>query len=213
MNIRSFGIWLVLASCFMAANANATTIGFTTSVDDFGKWFIDGNLIGSYDNPLAQGGFSATLDLAPGWHTTEYDYANRLGSNVLALSWDLTGGTNYVTIPNADLRSQDGVGNTISGLRADYSNLNGNALFTVYGEGPIYHGALIINGVLTEVYENAPGLWGGQFGPFSLFQEKLTGEIFVPAPPSEVPEPATLTLTALGMAGIAKRYRRRRFRF
>jgi hypothetical protein len=175
-----------------ASNAFADLYDITMYVDDFGSLSIGGILVGSYDGVPAAS-ITNTIDLAPGWHSIEIDYKNRFGTNSLALQWTLPGDSLSI-IPLANLRSLDQNGDLVSGLRGDYFSLAGTPLFTVYGEGPIHHSAL---NFADEIYEGQPGLWAGTFGPSATFQERLSGEIFLP--PSEVPEPSAIVL--LGSVG------------
>jgi len=188
---RNYFLAAAVASVLTATSAFAGTIAvnFNFYVDDYATVKIDGNLVGSYDNPLAAGNIVFTDDLTPGLHTFAIDYANQEGTNFLALNWQLPGAPGLSIIPLADFSSLDQSGDTISGLRADYySSLGGSYLFTVYGEGPIDNGA---NSFTAEIYEGEPGLWAGVFGPSSIFGEDLSGEILIPV---ATPEPSTALL-------------------
>jgi hypothetical protein len=89
----------------------------------------------------------------------------------------------------------------VSGLRGDYYNgLGGAYQFTVYGEGPIDHGALSFT---SEIYQGQAGLWAGAYGPSSNFEERLSGEIFVGAP-----EPSSMLLALIGVVSLLVQRRR-----
>jgi hypothetical protein len=123
----------------------AQTVPVTLNVyaDDYGTLSVDGTLVGSYDNTVAAGNIIVPMNLTPGWHSIAIDYANRVGTNALGLTWLLPGTAGYSTFPLANLRSLNQSGNSfISGLHADYySSLGGSFLFTVFGEGPILNAA------------------------------------------------------------------------
>ncbi len=76
-------------------------------------------------------------------------------------------------VPESSLRSTEGDGAVIPGLRADYSDGSGMR-FTVYGEGPILHG-------WPSLYEGqTSSLWGGHYDTnWGIFAETLTGEILI----------------------------------
>lgn len=181
------GILAVLA----AGTPLAGSVLFNIYVDDYGQFSIDGSLVGSYNNPAAAGNIITTLNLTPGWHDLSFDYKNQSGTNFLALQWQLPGDSTPSVVPLADLQSTNGVGSTVSGLRGDYYNLSGGYQFTVYGEGPIDNGALSFT---SEIYEGVSGLWAGVYGPSALFEERLSGQIYIPAP---TPEPSGLALLAI----------------
>jgi hypothetical protein len=171
--------------------------------DDYAQLFIDGNLLGTYD-AYPSGGFSKVVDLSPGWHSITIDYENRWGSNGLGLSWQFPGDPDSWVVPLTSLRSQNATGDTVAGLRADYYSLSGSSLFTVYGEGSIANGATWFGTDLGETYEGQPGLWGGQLGPWALFEERLSGEISVPS--TGAPEPGTFSLlgASLGVGFLSR---------
>jgi hypothetical protein len=186
-----------------AVNVFATSINFNFYVDDYATVSIDGNLVGSYDNSAAAGNIVFTDDLTPGWHTFDVDYANQSGTNFLALQQEYPGDSGYSIIPLDDFESLNASGDVIGGLRADYYDSLGGAYdFTVYGEGPIDNGALSFS---SEIYESEPGLWAGVFGPSSIFEEKLSGEIDIVA----APEPSSGLMIALpAIAFLLRRSRR-----
>jgi hypothetical protein len=184
-----------------SARADASPIVLNAYTDDYGQFFVDGNLIGSYDNPATAGNIIATVDLEPGWHDVAFTYRNRAGTNRLGLSWKLPGDAEFLIIPESNLRSLDSTGALVSGLRGDYYNLGGPYQFTRFGEGPILHGA---NSFSEEIYEGSIGLWAGLYGPSDLFEEELVGEFYVPPPPA-VPEPTSLGLLVLGGAELLRR--------
>jgi hypothetical protein len=193
---------LAIAAALMAPHAFGNTIRLNFYVDDYGTVAIDGTPMGSYNNPAAAGNIDFTVDLAPGWHDIAIDYANRVGTNSLGLTYQLPGDPGLTLFPLDHLRSLDQSANFINGLRADYYNsLGGAFLFTVYGEGPIHHGALSFT---DEIYEDAPGLWAHVFGPSADFEERLTGQILI----GSVPEPATVLLAGLAIIGFLLRKRR-----
>jgi hypothetical protein len=176
----------------ITTNSYADAITLSLGVDDYGQLSVDGTVVGTYD-AIPQGGFDVALNLSPGWHDIGIVYKNRFGTNRIGLAWTLPGELDPVLIPRADLRSNDQAGNLVSGLRGDYYNLAGSFLFTVYGEGVIFHGA---NSFTEEIYQGNIGLWAGVFGPSSLFEERLSGQVLVPA--SSVPEPSSLVLLGIG---------------
>lgn len=103
--------------------------------DDYGEFFVDGALIGSYNNPSAAGNIIASLHLSPGWHDLFFIYRNQAGTNRLGFSWQLPGDTTFNLIPETSLRSQDRAGALVPGLRSDYYDFAGAFQFTQYGEG------------------------------------------------------------------------------
>ena len=203
----------LVLSILIPACANAGPVTLSLNADDFGVLLIDGTLVGSYDGQQA-GQFSATLDLAAGWHRIEIDYRNRWDSNGLELSWQYPGDGIAWVVPVDDLRSSDAAGGYVPGLRADYFDLSGNVLFTVYGEGPIQHGAQWFGDAWAEMYQGQPNLWAGQFGTSAVFAEQLTGEINIGSGSArdmdDAPEPGTLGCMALGGAALLVVWRRGR---
>lgn len=144
---------------------------FYVSVDDYARLVVDGQLLASYDaSPWGEAWGSAAL--SPGWHTIQFDYANRWGSTHVSLYWKKRSATSYVLVPRSSMRSSGASGAQVQGLRADYSG--GGQSFTVYGEGPIDHG-------WPSLYQGqTSSLWGGVFDAnWGKFSETLTGEILV----------------------------------
>ena len=80
------------------------------------------------------------------------------------------------------------------------TNSAGASQFTAFGEWPIFHGATSFT---TEIYEGAPGLWAGVYGPSDRFEERLSGQLFILEATSAVPEPATIVLTAPVLLSLA----------
>ena len=158
-----------LASLFLlASQAHAVAVDFYISVDDYTKLYIDGQLLASYDD-YPWGEARASVDLTEGWHDIRLDYANRWGSTHFSFYYKLPGDADYRLVPLTSLRSADSSGNTIPGLRADYSGGG-----TVYGEGPIQHGWY-------NLYQGQSStLWAGQFDVnWGVFSETLTGQILI----------------------------------
>lgn len=140
--------------------------------DDYGTLSIDGNLLGSDNNPLAGGIVDATIRLTPGCHTISLIYRNQAGTNGLSLSWLLPGDSDLSIVPVSALVSLDANGAQTNGLRGDYYSLGGALQFTKYGEGPIAHGAISFT---QENYQGVSGLWAGVHGPAAQFEERLSG--------------------------------------
>jgi|ERR1017187_3379276 hypothetical protein len=207
--------WSAFAFAFLvlltSLCAYAGPLTLTVGADDYSTLYIDGILLGTIDT-YPGGSFSKAVDLTTGWHSIAIDYMNRWGSNGLGVYWQFPADSTASVIPLADFRSNDQAGNPVSGLKADYFSLDGTPPLTVYGEGPIQHGATWYGSTLGVAYEGQPGLWAGQFGPWDLFEEKLNGEIFIPA--AAVPEPGSFSLlgTLLGALGGSFLLRRRRGR-
>jgi hypothetical protein len=180
----------IAALTSMSALATPITLNFY--VDDRATIVVDGTTVGSYNNPAAAGNIINTLDLSPGWHDLEVDYANQAGTNFLGLTREYAGDTVFTLFPDAELRSLDQNGQITQGLRGDYyTSLGGAFLFTRYGEGPLDHGALSFT---NEIYQGVPGLWAGQFGPSAQFGEIVTGQFLV----AGVPEPGSLAFVGIG---------------
>jgi hypothetical protein len=150
------------------------TVTFGLGADDFGTLTIDGKTICTFDDISRAGGCTGTFKMQRGrWYSIAIDYKNRLGSNGLSLNWDQPGpgsiGYGFANsppnlVPLANLRTAQG-----SGLLGQYYDLSGNLQSTVSGEGPI--------DAINNIYNNqVVGSWNG-YGYFSLFEERLTGEI------------------------------------
>jgi len=169
-------IKLVVAICvaslfLLASHAQALAVDFYISVDDYTKLYIDGQLVASYDD-YPWGEARASIDLPDGWHDLRLEYANRWGSTHLSFYYKLPGDTDYRLVPVTALRSTGSGGNTIQGLRADYSGGG-----VVYGEGPIQHGWY-------NLYQGQSStLWAGLFDVnWGVFSETLTGQILIGNP-------------------------------
>jgi|ERR1022692_3710221 hypothetical protein len=187
----------VFLAALTAGNSFADVVNFGFYVDDYATVSIDSILEGSYNNSAAAGNIIFTSNLTPGWHSLSIDYANQAGTNSLSLSQEYPSDSVFSAIPLSDFRSLNQSSQYISGLRADYySSLGGSYLFTVYGEGPIVNGALSFT---SEIYEGNPGLWAGTFGPSSIFEERLSGDIFV----GSVPEPSPASFAFIGVICLA----------
>jgi hypothetical protein len=172
MNQR-FSLLLAAFAVALAARIATAQVTLNAYVDDYAQIYIDGALVGSYD-AVAAG--NIIWSVSAGWHSIAIDYKNRYGSNCLALQWILPPATDYSIVPRSDFRSLDHGNNVISGLHADYYDLSGVFQFTVYGEAPIWN-CFLSSG---EIYQDAPGLWAGVYGGFDVFEERLSGDIFVP---------------------------------
>jgi len=158
-------------------------VTFGAGADDYMTLTIGGTLVATYDNISAAGGTAGTFNMIPGvWYNISIDYKNRAGSDGMSLTWNQpgtapNGGYGSVVsqsalVPLACFQTTNGQGQTISGLTAQYYDLSGNLQSTVYGEGPL--------NAINDEYENTPGLsWNGE-GYFSLFEERLTGQIMLP---------------------------------
>jgi len=172
--------------CCSASQAGVVQYGF--GVDDFVQFYIDGNLKASYDEYPAGAVHTDYLNLSNGWHDIQIIYKNRWISNYLELD-EISNTGIWNPVPIESLRSLDSQGNLIQGLRAEYFTLEGDYVTTIYGEGPIYHGWTPQGSRYQGVN---PSLWAGIYDGFSLFEERLSGQIFV------IPEPSTLLLLGLG---------------
>jgi len=180
----------LLASGFLFAttlSANATVVNFALGADDYGTLTIGGVTLCTYDNISAAGGCNSSFDMQPGvWYNIAIDYKNRAGSDGMSLSWDQPGpasigygfsGSFPGLVPKANFRTLNAGGTSyVSGLRGDYYDLSGNLQSTVIGEGPI--------DAINNVYNNqAVGSWNG-YGYFSLFEERLSGQIQLSTTPT-----------------------------
>lgn len=191
-----------LTLLFITSVGQATLIEYHVGADDYALLKIDGVIRGSYD-AYPSGGFrTGVLDLAPGWHGIDLIYKNRWGSNALNLNWIEDELTSWPVVAMESLRSLDAQGNWINGLKADYYELSGTYLTTIYGEGPIEHGARYGSGgqLLTYYQSVWPAPWAGIFDGWSTFEERLTGQILVP-------EPVSMAVLALGGIGMLLRRR------
>jgi hypothetical protein len=195
---------LMAALCWLSPQAQAALVNFVVSADDYASLTIGGSHICTHDS-YGSGGCTGSFNMTPGaWYDIAIDYKNRWGSNGLGLFWDQpeidSGIWAAGVVPEAYLRSVASTGGYISGLHADYYSLGGAFQFAVEGEGPIAGGnADNVN----TMYENKLGLWGGSYTFWGAFHEVLTGQIQIKGTAvSNVPEPATLVLMGLGMAGL-----------
>jgi len=196
------GLAVVMPLLALSTSANAGSLTLALGADDYGQLTVDGTVLGTLD-AYPGGGFEVPVDLSPGWHDITIDYKNRWGSNDLALNWKLPGDSSYSLVPLADLRSLYQAGGFGSGLFGEYFDLSGNALFNASAEGPIWHGAYWFGPDLGEVYNGVPGLWAGRFGPWAAFEERLSGEIYIPD--SGVPEPGTCGLVLIGVGLVMRK--------
>jgi len=192
----------IVCVLFSGVLAKAELVQYALSVDDYGKMTLDGQQLLLIDTPAQSSKKTAILDLSPGWHNIEIVYKNRWGSNTIAF-YQMTGPARdiYTIVPKEDMRSLDGQGQLVSGLKADYFDLSGNYVSTAYGEGPIDHGWSAIAPLNTR-YEGVPNtLWAGTYNGWGRFEERLSGQINV------VPLPGAVLLGFLGLgtAGIKLR--------
>lgn len=178
--------WVRVSNPAGQADSSTATVTVAPSVipvrlhvyaDDYGTLSVDGNLLGSYNNPAAGGIIDATINLTRACHTISMIYRNQAGTNALSLSWLLPGDPDLSIVPVSALRSLNASGAQTNGLRGDYFTLGGAAQFTRYGEGPIEHGALSFT---QENYQGVSGLWAGVYGPSSQFEERVSGQICIP---------------------------------
>jgi hypothetical protein len=142
--------------------------------------------------------------MQPGvWYDIVIDYKNRAGSDGMSLSWDQPGPTSIGygfggsfpgLVPKVNFRTLDATQtNYVSGLRGDYYDLSGNLQSTVIGEGPI--------DAINNVYNNqVVGSWNG-YGYFSLFEERLSGQIQLTTPPTPASELRNISTRAFVQTG------------
>jgi len=188
-------IFVLFFALVIVPKSYSITIDFWLSVDDFGILKIDGNTIAPYDDyPWGQA--YGSVDLTAGWHDISIQYKNRWGSNALIFRQKYPWESPYSIVPIDLFRSLDPSGNYIQGLKADYYDLSGNHLKTIYGEGPIHHQYISSNPPIYCLYEGQPGYWAGTFTGWSKFEERLSGQIYV------IPEPGTIFLLGFGIFGI-----------
>jgi hypothetical protein len=187
-----------------ATNVADASVQFVLGVDGNVQLYVAGTLRANYDSDYHTGNnITDMLDLT-GWQDVQLIYNNRYGSNCLQLE-SRTETTSWGVMPLAEMRCQDAQGNWISGLRADYYNIDTGAFVaTIYGEGPIDHGARWISpGNLGTFYEGDWALWAGRYDGWGRFEERLSGQVFAG---QAVPEPFTLSL---GVAAVGLFLRRR----
>jgi hypothetical protein len=135
------------------AQAGFSPVLYYVTADDYVTLKINGALVASYDD-VPWGTANGSVNLPTGWYSIELDYKNRWGSTGLQFYSRTDANQPWQVVPLADMRSLDGSGATVQGLRADYYTLDGTQLGTVYGEGPIYHGWY-------NQYEGKTGEWAG----------------------------------------------------
>src|SRR5437764_326043 len=187
-----------------ALSANASIVNFALGADDYGTLTIGGVTLCIYDDISAAGGCNSSFDMKPGiWYDIAIDYKNRFGSDGMSLSWDQPGparigygfsGSFPGLVPKANFRTLTASGTSyISGLRGDYYDLGGNFQSTVIGEGPI--------DAINNVYNNrVVGSWNGH-GYFSLFEERLSGQIQLTTPPTPASELGNISSRAFVQTG------------
>ncbi|MBP1779408.1 MAG: hypothetical protein H6Q86_5419 [candidate division NC10 bacterium] len=205
-----FVVLIGIGLCLTASVACADTIQYFIGVDDYGSLSINGTLLATFDSGGAGTTAPVAVTLPAGWYDITIDYKNRWGTDWLGLYWDPGPGVDVV--PEAYLRSQNSTGQWVSGLKADYYWLNpdksrGAPIQTIYGEGPLANGVNSYEG-----YHN--GRSWPVVGYTGIFEEYLTGQIYVGTspPPTAVPEPATLVVWASGLTMLGGRAWRRRRR-
>jgi hypothetical protein len=192
--------FVVLLLCGLAAKQSiAAPTFYHLSVDDYASLVVDGSPVASYD-AYPWGEASGSVDLAPGWYSIDLTFRNRWGTSALYFSERSNPQDPWTFVPLDHLRSYDGTGALVQGLRADYFTLGGSLLETIFGEGPIAHG-------WSDYYEGEAGKSGGAIvdsywrANWRNFEERLTGEIYVSG--TSVPEPAPLALLSLGLGMLA----------
>src|SRR5437763_1396867 len=187
-----------------ALSANASVVNFALGADDYGTLTIGGVTLCIYDDISAAGGCNSSFEMQPGvWYDIAIDYKNRFGSDGMSLSWDRPGpasigygftGSFPVLVPKANFRTLTAGGASyVSGLRGDYYDLSGHLQSTVIGEGPI--------DAINNVYNNhVVGSWNG-YGYFSLFEERLSGQIQLTTPPTPLSELRNISTRAFVQTG------------
>lgn len=155
---------LAFAAALTVGTCSATSVLFNVNVGANGpqsssqlvSLAVDGIFVDAGVYGVGTGIVSEATD---GWYNVAIDYKSING--VSALTVFAYGGW----LPLVDLRSLDGNGNTINGLRADYYALDGTTLLsTSYGQGPVHY----------STGSGAP--WTG-----SAFELKLTGQVYIGA--------------------------------
>ena len=190
---------IALLLALAAEQVAAASTYYHLSVDDFGSLAINGSQVASYD-AYPWGDASGSIDLSPGWYSINLTFKNRWGTSALRFSERSDPQDPWEFVPLSHLRSYDGTGAMVEGLRADYYALDGALLGTIFGEGPIAHG-------WPNYYEGEAGKSGGAIvdqywrANWRTFEERLTGEIYVSG--AAVPEPAPLSLLCLGVGMLA----------
>ncbi|CAG0947450.1 PEP-CTERM sorting domain-containing protein [Geobacter sp.] len=181
----------------------AMSLEYRFSVDDYVSLKINNTLIASYD-AYPWGVAEGTVNFTEGWYPIELIYKNRWGSTAFRFYEREDSNDPWGIVPLTDLRSLDGSGALVQGLRADYYTLGGSFLGTLYGEGPIEHGWL-------NLYEGVTGQWGNGIVDTNWgdFEERLTGEIFVSSAAVPTPEPSTWCLFLAGLIGLVAVRRQR----